>query len=253
MTVYGLGVVYVGIFDIVQYDCPVVWLTEHVKDSSILVVGANVAEIRRGYEKIYIVVLGDDGTINEVLKKVSSIGSVKSYEVLQKKRKYIKAGMLISKTNTMEAVVNHDATPLATWVAFNGFERWTLGFHTAKHLREFMRKVSEYDYIEKYKLVELPEHLLTLDYFRLLSLLEESLGRLTEKQLELLTTAVALGYYEWPRRTDISSLARDFGISRVAVAKTLRRAEKNAINLVLRVLESTSATRGRFKLKQVNQ
>ncbi|MEM3984001.1 MAG: helix-turn-helix domain-containing protein [Sulfolobales archaeon] len=244
---------YVGIFDIVQYDCPVVWLTEHIKDSTILVVGANVAEIRKGYEKIYVVIFGDDGTINEVVKKMHSIGSVKNYEVLQKKRKYIKASMLISKTNTMEAVVNHDATPLATWVAFNGFERWTLGFHTAKHLREFMKRVSEHDYIEKYKLVELPEHLLTLDYFSLLTLLEESLSKLTEKQLELLTTAIALGYYEWPRKTDISSLAKDFGISRVAVAKTLRRAEKNAINLVLKVLENTLEKRGRFRLKRVNQ
>ncbi|MEM0285326.1 MAG: helix-turn-helix domain-containing protein, partial [Sulfolobales archaeon] len=139
------------------------------------------------------------------------------------------------------------------WVAFNGFERWTLGFHTAKHLRDFMKRVSEHDYIEKYKLVELPEHLLTLDYFSLLTLLEESLSKLTEKQLELLTTAIALGYYEWPRKTDISSLAKDFGISRVAVAKTLRRAEKNAINLVLKVLENTLEKRGRFRLKRVNQ
>lgn len=246
----GLGVLYVGIFDIVQYDCPVVWLTEHVKDSSILVVGANVAEIRRGYEKIYVVVLGDDGTTNEVLWKINSIRSVKNYEVLQKRKRYVKVGMLIDKTNTMEATVDHDATPLATWVAFNGFERWTLGFHTAKQLREFMNRVSEHDYIEKYKIMELPEYILALDYFGLISLLDRGMSKLTEKQLKLLSTAVKLGYYEWPRRVNVSSLARGFGISRVAVAKTLRRAEKNAISVVLRVLENVSAVKA--KLEEAN-
>lgn len=240
---------YVGVFDIVQYDCPVVWLTERVKDSSILVVGANVAEIRRGYEKIYVVVLGDDVTINQVLTRIESIKSIKKYEVLQKKRKYLKIDMVINKTNTMEATVNHDATPLTTWVALDGFERWTLGFHKAQHLKEFMKRVSECDYIEKYRTVELPEYALAIDYFSLLSLIDRSMSKLTNKQAELLATAIKLGYFEWPRKINVSSLARELGISRVAVAKTLRRAEKNVIDMFLSMLEKRSAARSKAKLR----
>ncbi|MDW8010803.1 MAG: helix-turn-helix domain-containing protein, partial [Sulfolobales archaeon] len=227
----------VGIFDIVQYDCPVVWLTEPVKDSNILVVGANVAEIRKGYEKIYVVVLGDSDTVSKALEKLGSIKCVKSYEILQKRSRYAKIGMLIRKTNTMEAVVDYDAMPLAIWVAINGFERWTLGFHTAKQLREFIKTVSERDYIEKYKLVELPEYILSVNYFNMFSQLGENLDRITSKQVELLASAVKLGYYEWPRKINISLLAKKLGTSRVAIAKTLRRAEKNVLEMFLKLLE----------------
>ncbi|MCX8184538.1 MAG: helix-turn-helix domain-containing protein [Sulfolobales archaeon] len=238
---------YVGIFDIVQYDCPVVWLTEHVKDSNIMVVGANVAEIRKGYEKIYVVVLGDDITISRVLEKLNTIKRVKKYEVLQKKRKYVKIGMLISKTNTMEAAVDYDATPLTTWIAFNGFERWTLGFHTVRQLREFIKTVSEHDYIEKYRITELPEYILSLDYFNLFSLLNGSLDRITSKQAKLLETAMKLGYYEWPRKINVSLLARELGTSRVAIAKILRKAEKNVVELFLKILDSRTYIKNKLE------
>ncbi len=237
----------VGTFDIVQYDCPVVWLTEHVKDSSILVVGANVAEIRKGYEKIYIVVLGDESTISRVLEKIGSVGRVRRYELLRKKRGYAKASMLIEKTKTMETAVNYDAVPLTTWVAFDGFERWTLGFHTARQMREFMRRVSEYDYIERYEVIELPEHALLLDHVSLLSLASRGVGKLTEKQTKLLAEAMRLGYYEWPRRVNADRLARELGISRVAVVKTLRRAEKNALATFLKILERSPIVGGTSK------
>ncbi len=236
---------YVGIFDIVQYDCPVVWLTERVKDSNLLVVGANVAEIRRGYEKIYVVVLGDESTINRVLESIDSVDKVKKYEILRKKRGYAKVSMLINKTRTMEAAVDYDATPMTVWVALDGFERWTLGFHTSKHVKEFMRKVSERDYIERYEVVELPEHALALNYACILSLVSRGLDRLTRKQVELLSTAMRLGYYEWPRRVNADQLAREFKISRVAVAKTLRRAERNVISTFLKILEDAPAIGGK--------
>mgnify|MGYP001772869788 CR=1 FL=1 len=231
-------------FDIVQYDCPVVWLTERVDGSSILVVGANVSEIRSGYEKIYVVILGDEAAVSTSIKKLDSMSSVKRYEVIQRKRRYAKLSMLIDKTKTMEATVNHDAFPLATWVALDGSERWTLGFHTLRQLREFMSRVSEYDYIEEYRIVEIPEHFLALDYVRILSLFSEGMRRLTDRQVKLLSTAANLGYYDWPRRANVSRLARELGISRVAVAKMLRRAEKNLVCTFLRMIGNERERRG---------
>lgn len=212
-----------------QYDCPVVWLTEHVKDSTILVVGANVSEIDKGYERIYVVALGDGGAVEEVIRKVSNLSFVKSYEVIQRKRDIVKLSMVITKTRTMEASVTYDATPLATWVAIDGFERWTLGFHTYRQLRDFVSRVSEYDYIERSRVEEVPDILLAINYASLLRFTKETLKKLSDRQIRLLNTAIRQGYYEWPRLVNIGKLAKDLGVSRVAVAKLLRKAEKGVI------------------------
>lgn len=49
--------------------------------------------------------------------------------------------------------------------------------------------------------------------------------RLTPRQLDVLSTAVALGYYEIPHRLDLRALAATMGISLGAVSELLRRAE----------------------------
>lgn len=212
-------------------------MTEHVKDSTILVVGANVSEIDKGYEKIYVVAIGDGSTVEEIIRRVSSLSFVKSYEVIQRKRGSIKLSMVITKTRTMEASVIYDATPLATWVAINGFERWTLGFHTYKQLKDFVSKVSEYDYVERSRVEEVPDILLAINYASLLKFTKDTLRRLTDRQIKLLSTAIKQGYYEWPRLVNMGRLAKDLGVSRVAVAKLLRKAERSVISSTLEFLK----------------
>lgn len=49
--------------------------------------------------------------------------------------------------------------------------------------------------------------------------------RLTPRQLEILSLAVALGYYELPRRIDLRTLCKKMGISLGAGSELLRRGE----------------------------
>ncbi|MFN3268151.1 MAG: helix-turn-helix domain-containing protein [Zestosphaera sp.] len=234
---------YVAVFDIVQYDCPVVWLVEHLKDVKIIVTGANVADISRGYEKIYVVLLGDNDTVNKVLDKIGSYRLVRSYEVIQKKKDFTKIRMSITKTKTMEASVFLDATPLAPWIAKDGYERWTLGFHNKKLLNEFVKRVNEFDYIEKSSVEKIPDDLVaefSMNYISALNLLTTELNKLTNKQLSLLRLALESGYYEWPRKTNIVELSEELGISRAAVTKLLRRAEKRIISSTLKYVNKTT-------------
>ncbi len=243
----GLKSLHVGAFDIVQYDCPVVQLTENVRDSKIIVVGANVTEIERGLERIYVVIFGDEHVLGRSMSKLGSIRNVKSYEIIQRRKNQIKLRMLIEKTSTMEAAVNYDAVPLTAWIAMDGFERWTLGFHTSRDLREFMKRVSEVDYIEKYRLAEISELTLSqVNYVDMLFFVSGGLNKLTDKQIKLLSTALELGYYDWPRRAGIAEIARKHGISRIAAAKTLRRAERNLVSLSLSTFDGFSHSRPRI-------
>ncbi len=49
---------------------------------------------------------------------------------------------------------------------------------------------------------------------------------LTAKQRQIVTKAVALGYFQFPRRISLSELAKSFGISSSALSETLRAAER---------------------------
>ncbi len=231
---------YIAALDIVQYDCPVVRLVELLKDVKLIVTGANIANINEGYEKIYVVMMGDKDLINKSLNMIQRIRSVKQYNVLQRKDGYIKVFMYITKTWTMENSVMLDAMPLAPWVAKDGVERWTLGFPSKKQLDEFLSKVRERDYIEKMKVDEVSDNTiasLAANYLQLVNLTTE-IGKLTKSQLNLLNMALESGYYEWPRKINIMNISQELNVSRAAVAKLLRRAEKRVITSVMEYLKA---------------
>jgi predicted DNA binding protein len=52
---------------------------------------------------------------------------------------------------------------------------------------------------------------------------------LTDRQFEALGTAYESGYYEIPRRTDLSELAEKLGISHQALSERIRRAHGNLV------------------------
>jgi hypothetical protein len=53
---------------------------------------------------------------------------------------------------------------------------------------------------------------------------------LTERQRELLETAVAAGYYETPRECTLTELADRLGMAKSSLSETLRRAERRVLS-----------------------
>ncbi|WP_436934516.1 helix-turn-helix domain-containing protein [Halovenus marina] len=62
---------------------------------------------------------------------------------------------------------------------------------------------------------------------------EFDLGSLTDKQRQTLRLALRTGYYERPRKTDLTELATELGISKSAVSQRLRTAEHKLIKQAL--------------------
>lgn len=58
---------------------------------------------------------------------------------------------------------------------------------------------------------------------------ETGADHMTREQRALLRLALELGYYEVPARVNLTSLARYTGVSKAAVSKKLRRAERRAL------------------------
>ncbi|UPM44620.1 helix-turn-helix domain-containing protein [Halocatena salina] len=58
-------------------------------------------------------------------------------------------------------------------------------------------------------------------------------GKLTDRQKEVLRTALAAGYYEIPRRATQRDLATELGLSRGTIGDHLRRAEAKIIRSII--------------------
>jgi predicted DNA binding protein len=62
--------------------------------------------------------------------------------------------------------------------------------------------------------------------------------RLTDRQRRALTTAVAAGYFEWPRDTDGDELAEAFGVARSTFHQHLRAALRKLVEAFEAAVES---------------
>jgi len=49
------------------------------------------------------------------------------------------------------------------------------------------------------------------------------------KRKNIILKAYELGYYEWPRRTNLDELSKMFNISKVALLKNLRKGEEKIL------------------------
>jgi len=227
---------YIGVFDIEQYDCPVVKLTEKREGITTTVLTVNVSELPRGVEQIYLTIKGDDeARVKNVLDAISNIPEVKDYKVIGKTEDTWRVYMYILKTHTMETSVNMGAMFVSPWIARNGVERWTLGFVSKKQFYDFLDRVKERDHVRRYYLNEVAEDdfvAVSANYIPVLRMISQ-LNRLTPKQLNLLKIALSKGYYSWPKGVDSVDLSNMLGVSRVSVIKSLRRAEFKVISSVI--------------------
>lgn len=75
------------------------------------------------------------------------------------------------------------------------------------------------------KMIEELAAISTVELGRLTPYLEPD-SMLSERQSEVISTAMRRGYYEWPREVDAETLADDLGIARSTFLEHLRKAER---------------------------
>ena len=67
--------------------------------------------------------------------------------------------------------------------------------------------------------------------------ISQYLENLTDEQLSTILLAFKNGYYQIPRNTRLIDIAKEFGITRQAVEKRIRRAENSIMELVLPMID----------------
>lgn len=73
-------------------------------------------------------------------------------------------------------------------------------------------------------------------------------GLLSDRQAEVVNTALEKGYYEWPRNINAESLATELGISHTTFLEHLRKAEKTLLtNSLSRDIQSEDTTANEYQ------
>lgn len=105
-------------------------------------------------------------------------------------------------------------------ISNKGEEIWEISSWEKKNLSEFMKHLRKHSNFKIYKFKQ--EKI--SDFFLL-----SAIPNLTKKQKQALELAVTKGYYEYPRRIDLISLAKLMNISYSTYQAHLRKAEKKII------------------------
>lgn len=102
--------------------------------------------------------------------------------------------------------------------AADGTVEWTLAFSDGTSLTQFLNKLEN----ERIK----------VEIRRLSKVLEQK--GLTPRQHQIILSALDKGYFDYPRRIDLSHLAKELGITKSTLLEILRRAEKKALTSLYR-------------------
>lgn len=131
------------------------------------------------------------------------------------------------ETTAIGTIDRHDGYVVGPFRNVAGTERWHLGFDTAAAADAAL---SELDSRETFTVCDRrrvdatggSNAITGFDWC-------ETLTRLTDREREVLETALEHGYYETPRATTLTALGEELSVSDVAVSKTLRRVERKLL------------------------
>lgn len=171
---------------------------------------------RRINTGVYRIVSGKDITTKKFAEYVRSNGKVLEVEMLNEK--LIKVTWNAPVTS-YDAVLNSGCTIASACYSREGYETYSV---FAKEPSEITRLLSEFGQIGEVKIFSMRNSMHSADQFGL-----------TAKQKHAITSAISMGYYEWPKKINLEELAGKLSIKRRTLQENLRKAEGKVLSELL--------------------
>ncbi|NJE26581.1 hypothetical protein E3E22_08125 [Thermococcus sp. MV5] len=220
--------------DMWQPDCPIVYLSEVIKDPRFYVIMPHVVG-----EKTRVFITVPSNNLKSSIRALKNHNSVRMVRVLWTENEISGVEIICKTTNAMDTFLHSEVIFQRAYFAQNGYERWGIIVENKKAEKEVIQRLKEDNEIHilhKERISTLTPALLMVDpptYLRLISLLEVNLS---ETQRKILDKTLEKGYYEYPRRTTLKKIADDIGISKVTALKNLRRMEEVGMKLLAELI-----------------
>jgi predicted DNA binding protein len=224
--------------DVEQYDCPFIDATDRT-DVSFAAVHWEFDERAHELETRMLVEGDDRGALENGLRTLEDHPNTRDCRLLSKQGPVAHVRTTIEETDAMGAIRANDGYVTGPFHIAEGSETWHVGFDreaTANEGLSALSRANEFDVLEREE-VSLSSLAGFVRNVGAAMTLVEGCRELSPTERRTLEAAVDGGYFESPREASLGDLAEEFGVSKTAVSKNLRRAEGKTVSRVTDALE----------------
>jgi predicted DNA binding protein len=223
--------------DMVQYDCPFIDTTDDHETAF----SATQWEFDARDEQLetrMAVEAPDRMALDAGLRALRDHPNMNDYRLLAKRGGVAGIRTTIEETSAMAAVRDAGGYIVGPFHIEGGSERWHVGFDTGGTADDALSAIdreNDFEVLTRESVDLTDLHGLIRNAGTAISLME-GCRDLSATERETLEAAVSGGYFETPRRASLGTLAEEFGVSKPAVSKTLRRAQRKTLGRVVDAL-----------------
>jgi len=221
-----------------QHDCPFIDTTLS-NDVSFSAVQWEFDDSVHELETRMIVRGDDPGALDGGLSSLRDHKNMRSYTLQSRQAATAQIRTRIEETDAMARIRGNDGFITGPFYIEDGSEMWHVGFDSGGVADDTL---SELDRNNEFAVLsrDHPENSLvdrSVEDVKASLQLVEQCKQLTTVERETLKTAVENGYFESPRETTLGALAEEFGVSKPAVSKNLRRAQQKVASGAVSTLD----------------
>ncbi len=220
--------------DMRQYDCPFIDTT----DDHGIVFGSSHWEFDTVAEQLetrMVVEAADRAALDDGLTTLREHRQMHDFDLIAKQEGHAKIRTVINQTDAMETIRRNDGYITGPFHIEDGTETWHVGFDTsgkADGALSELERDNEFTVADRRDL-SLPEMTDLIQHAGAAMTLIDGCRELSETERATLEAAAEHGYFDTPRETDLGGLADEFGISKPAASKNLRRAQRKMFDRIV--------------------
>ena len=216
--------------DMVQYDCPYIDVSD-THDVSFFAKQWDFNPADRELETRILLTGADGGALDNGLTALGDHDRMESLSLLSRQGRRAVLRTKIGETDAMHAIREHGGYITGPFEIKDGSELWRLGFETERVASETLSALDRHNdfSVVMDEAVELDDYYDLVSNARAAKSLLDGYRDLSDVERRTLAAAVEGGYFARPKETDLGDLAEEFGVSKTAVSKNLRRAERKVL------------------------
>ncbi|WP_254822114.1 helix-turn-helix domain-containing protein [Haloglomus halophilum] len=225
--------------DMEQYDCPFIAATE-AQPVSFSAVNWEFEGGREGWLETRMLVEGDDdGAVEAGLDVLRGHDGLRECGLISKQDDVAHIRTVIDETAAMRTIRDHDGYITGPFHIEAGSELWHVGFDhdsTAEQALAGLERENEFEVVARDPVNETEVTGFAENVGAAMTLIQ-GCQDLTDTERETLEAAVERGYFRSPRGATLGDLADEFGVSKPAVSKRLRRGQEKAVSRMVEAMD----------------
>ena len=226
---------YVLTIDVLQYDCPFV-ITSNDLDVSYFGTYWDFQEdsfVVRGY-----IIAKDPDELQNSIFSLQNQPKFHKIDMLSREGNKATVRVEIDYTDAMKAIRGNGGYIVGPFHVKNGSELWQVGFDRKVDVENALRELEKNNQfvVKNRSRITVEDLSRMISHSSVITDLLRAIDSLTPTEKSILSAAIKHGFYENPRKVNVTKLAREFGISKSGISKNIRRAERKILTHIGKII-----------------